>query len=92
MDIWQIVGILGIIFTSAQLFPQVVKSLRTRQVRDLSLGLSIIVGLSALCWLAYGIHLKDFAIIVANGINLAGALTLFFLKVYSDAAAKHKPE
>ena len=48
---------------------------RTVQVGD------VVVGLSALCWLAYGIHLKDFAIIVANGINLAGAIILLVLKL-----------
>ena len=80
IDIWEIVAGLGIIFTSTQLIPQVIKSLRTRQMRDISLGLSIVVGLSALCWFTYGIHLKNFALIIANGMSLAGALILFFLK------------
>ena len=67
-------------FTSVQLLPQVVKSLRTRQVRDLSLGLAVIVGLSALTWLLYGIHLRDAPLILANGMNLAGATVLGVLK------------
>ena len=80
-DIWEIVACFGVIFTSAQLVPQVIKSLKTRHVRDLSLGLSVIVGLSALCWFAYGIHLKNIALVTANGINLFGAIILFYLKV-----------
>ena len=81
MDIWQIVGTVGIVSTSAQLIPQVVKSVRTRQVNDLSIGLCIIVGLSALSWFIYGIHLGDVPLIIANFINLAGAIVLCGLKV-----------
>ncbi len=81
MNVWIFVGICGVIFTSLQLVPQVIKSLRTRKVRDVSLGLSIIVGLSAISWLAYSIHLKDLPLAVANSINLVGAAILFILKI-----------
>jgi MtN3 and saliva related transmembrane protein len=81
MDPWQIVGTVGILSTSAQLIPQVIKSVRTRRVDDLSIGLSIIVGISALSWFVYGIHLRDVPLITANLINLIGALILFGLKV-----------
>nr|MCK4930489.1 hypothetical protein [Nanoarchaeota archaeon] len=81
MDPWIIVATFAVIFTSLQLIPQVIKSLRTKKVRDLSIGLSIIVGLSAISWLAYGIHLKDFPLVIANIINLIGASILFTLKI-----------
>jgi len=81
MEIWSVIGGLGVVFTSLQLVPQVIKSLRTRQVRDVSLGLSIVVGLSGVCWLAYGIHLGDAPLVTANGMNVIGALTLFVLKM-----------
>lgn len=81
MDPWIIVATFAVIFTSLQLIPQVFKSLKTKQVRDLSMGLAIIVGLSAATWLAYGIHIKDVPLIIANSINLVGALILFTLKI-----------
>jgi MtN3 and saliva related transmembrane protein len=81
MNFWQILGTFGIVFTSAQLVPQVVKSLRTRSVGDLSIGLSVVVGMSALCWLIYGIHLKDVPLTIANGLNLIGAMILLGLKI-----------
>jgi MtN3 and saliva related transmembrane protein len=88
MDIWQIVGIMGIVFTSAQLLPQVIKSIRTRKVHDVSWGLGIIVGLSALTWLIYGAHIRDYAFIVANSINLAGATVILYLKFWTFAKLK----
>jgi len=81
--LWETVGALGVIFTSAQLAPQVIKSLKTRQVRDVSLGLSIIVGLSAISWLLYGLHLHDKPMVIANLINLCSAAILFLLKLCS---------
>ena len=81
MDIWTFVGIMGIVFTSAQTFPQIIKSLRSRELRDLSGLLCCIVSASSLCWLSYGIHLADKAIIIANGINAAGAMFLLLLKL-----------
>ncbi|MBW2990515.1 hypothetical protein KY348_02300 [Candidatus Woesearchaeota archaeon] len=81
MDPWIIVGAFGVIFTSLQLIPQVIKSLKTKKVRDISIGLSIIVGLSAISWLAYAIHLKDLPLAIANIINLIGASILFTLKI-----------
>lgn len=81
MNPWVLVATLAVIFTSLQLIPHVFKSLKTKKVRDLSLGLSIIVGLSAITWLIYGIHIKDIPLIIANSINLIGASILFFLKI-----------
>ena len=81
MDPWIIVATLAVIFTSLQLIPQVFKSLKTRQVRDLSIGFSIIIGLAAISWLSYGIHIRDLPLIIANSINLIGASILFILKI-----------
>lgn len=74
-------AIVAIILTAMQLFPQIYKSVKTKSVRDVSLGLSIVVGLCATSWLIYGIHIKDWPISIANVINLMAALTLLYLKV-----------
>jgi MtN3 and saliva related transmembrane protein len=79
-DPWFILSIFAICFTSLQMVPQVIKSLRTRKLEDVSIGLAIIVSLSAITWLIYGLHLHDAAIVIANAINLAGAAILLFLK------------
>ena len=81
MDFWIFVGMFGIIVTAAQLIPQVFKSLKTKKVRDLSLGLGLHVGLSALTWLAYGFHMNDYPLMIANSINLICALILLVLKL-----------
>lgn len=56
--------------------PQIVKSLKTRSVKDVSLLtlLQLLIGVSL--WVAYGTHLKDAIIIIANAITLTSLIIL----------------
>lgn len=83
MDIWTIIASFAVVLTAVQLFPQVYQSLKTKQVRDLSLGFSLLVAAGCLVWLIYGIHIHDWAVIIANAINLVGAIILIYLKIKS---------
>lgn len=85
MDIWKIVASVAIVCTSMQMFPQIVKTVRTKHVRDLSLWLCIIISCGSGCWFFYGMHIKDVPIIIANFINVVGALILVVMKFrYSE--------
>jgi MtN3 and saliva related transmembrane protein len=77
---WTIIATLAIIMTSIQLFPQIYKSFKTHRTTDLSVGLCTIIASGALIWLVYGIHIHDLPIIIANIINLLGALILLQMK------------
>ncbi len=81
MDIWTIVAGFAVVLTAVQLFPQVYQSFKTKKVRDLSFGFALLVALGCLIWLIYGIHIHDWAVIIANAINLLGAILLIYLKL-----------
>jgi MtN3 and saliva related transmembrane protein len=81
MTFWTILAGVGVVITSVQLLPQVVKSLRSRRVRDLSLGSCVTMTLAAGIWLAYGAHIRDAAIVSANVLNVTCALILTTLKL-----------
>ena len=78
---WSLIALAAVTLTAIQLFPQLYQSLKTKKVRDLSLGFGILVGSGCLVWLIYGIHIRDWAVIVANSINLLGAIILIYLKI-----------
>jgi MtN3 and saliva related transmembrane protein len=82
--LWNIVGFLGIVFTAIQLLPQIIKALKTRKVQDVSIGLALIVMINAIIWIAYGLHLSDYAIVTANIFNLICAVTLLILKLKAN--------
>ena len=77
---WEIIGLLAALLTMFGFLPQVIKIYRTKSVRDISLPaiLQFIAGI--FLWLVYGIHLKNFVIILANSVTfliLIVALVLF---------------
>ena len=84
MTIWNVLGFLGIIFTAIQLLPQIIKSIKTQQVKDISIGLAIIVMINAIIWIIYGAHLLDYDIVIANIFNLICATTLLILKLRAN--------
>jgi MtN3 and saliva related transmembrane protein len=79
-DIWIIVGILAGIMSAIQLLPQVLKSFRTKKVDDLSTIMLLVMLTGSGAWLAYGLHLSDWPITLANGLNLSAAVSLLSLK------------
>ena len=78
---WEIVGLLAAFLTMFGFLPQVIKVYRTKSVRDLSLLAILQFTVGVFLWLVYGIHLKNFVIILANSVTfliLIVALVLFF--------------
>ncbi len=67
--------------TTLAFVPQVWLSLRTRDLGGVSLGMYACFAAGVALWLAYGIVLGAWPLIVANGITLALALTIVALKL-----------
>jgi MtN3 and saliva related transmembrane protein len=78
---WEIVGLFAAFLTMFGFLPQVIKIYRTKSVRDLSLLALVQFLVGIFLWLVYGIHLKNFVIILANSVTfliLIVAVVLFF--------------
>jgi MtN3 and saliva related transmembrane protein len=79
--IWTIIGIAAAVLTMFGFLPQIIKIMRTKRAHDVSLVtiIQFLIGVSF--WLAYGVHLHDAIIIVANAvtfISLSVLLMLYF--------------
>ncbi len=61
--------------------PQIIKSWRTKQTKDISLLMFIIYVVGVTTWLIYGLFLGSYPIIATNSINLVLASTNLFLKI-----------
>ncbi|MFL5479814.1 MAG: SemiSWEET family sugar transporter [Gemmatimonadaceae bacterium] len=59
-------GFVGAFITVTAFIPQVVRTWRTRATRDLSLGMVGLLVTSGLVWLAYGIFIHDWPVILTN--------------------------
>lgn len=67
--------------TTLSFIPQVWKVRQSRHTADISLGMYTLFTLGVALWLAYGILLDAWPIIVANGITLLLAGTVLVMKL-----------
>lgn len=83
-----LIGLTAGILTSVAAVPQVVKTLRTRHVRDISVWQPLLLAIGVALWLIYGILIRDLPLILANIIPLAcnGLLTILKFHYRNDAS------
>jgi len=82
MDIkWvTIIGLVGAFCTTISFLPQVIKTLKTRKTRDISLLMYVVLAVGLLLWFVYGLIIKDLPIIVANAITFSLVIIVLILK------------
>ena len=76
-----LLGLMAAILTTVGFIPQAVKIIRTKNTRDLSLGMYILLTFGVLSWLSYGILIQDLPVILANGITSVFIVTILLLKI-----------
>ncbi len=77
--LWKIIGSLAAVLTSFAFVPQVVKTLKTKTIKDVSPVALFQLTAGVLLWIIYGIYLNDFIIIIANSVTLTTLLVLICL-------------
>jgi MtN3 and saliva related transmembrane protein len=79
MDIaW--IGLLAGTLTTAGFMPQLIKSIRTKKVDDVSLFQPVVLLTGMAFWISYGFLLNDLAIILANVISFILNAWLIIIK------------
>lgn len=76
----ELIGMMaGILSISAGL-PQIIKGIKTKRTKDLSLTSLVMVFLGAVLWLIYGSSIQSFTLIWTNIVSLILNSTLLFIK------------
>lgn len=75
------VGLAAGTLTTLSFLPQVVKTWRTKAVRDLSLRMYLSLSAGVTLWLVYGLCVGSLSIVVANGLTLALSLSILVMKL-----------
>ena len=76
------IGLVAGTLTSIAAIPQVVKTLRTRHARDISIWQPILLSVGVALWMIYGMLIHDLPLIVANIIPLICNALLTGLKLH----------
>ncbi len=78
------VGLVAGTLTSIAALPQVIKTLRTRHTRDISIWQPLLLSVGVALWMVYGMLINDLPLILANIIPLACNCGLCVLKLFYD--------
>ncbi len=74
-------GYLAGLLTMVSFLPQLVRTLRTRETGDLSMGMFALLLAGACCWLAYGVLTRNGPVIITNIGVVALNIALLTAKV-----------
>lgn len=81
MEEWlNYLGYIAGIFTTGSTIPQVIKTIRTREAGDVSVGMYLIYLSGTALWIVYGIIEKDGSIIIANAASGLLSIIMLILK------------
>ena len=75
------VGYAATVIGTSMMLPQIARSWRTRQMRDVAWGMISLFLLNCQLWLAYGLMIAARPMVVANGIGFLIGLVLLGLKI-----------
>ena len=81
LDLRDVVGYSAAFLTTVAFIPQALKSWQTRDLSGVSLPMYSLFTLGVALWLAYGIVLGEWPIIVANAVTLALSGAVLVLKL-----------
>lgn len=78
------IGLVAGLLTSIAAIPQVIKTLKTRHVRDISIWQPLLLAFGVALWMVYGILINDLPLIVANITPLICNVVLTGMKIRYD--------
>lgn len=77
-----LIGLLAATLTTIAFVPQAWQIITSRKTENLSLTMYILMFSGQLCWLTYGIWMKDAPLIIANVIGGSLSGTILGFKVF----------
>ncbi|MEA1928968.1 MAG: SemiSWEET transporter [Candidatus Auribacterota bacterium] len=76
-----IMGFIAASLTTFAFLPQVIKTWRMKETRDISLWMYLAFTAGVTLWLIYGILIGDYPVSIANGVTLILALMILIAKI-----------
>ena len=74
-------GYVAATLTTLAFVPQAIKTIRSRDARSISLGMYVVFTIGLAFWLAYGIVLHSWPMILSNSVTLGLSSTILALKL-----------
>lgn len=75
----EILGIVAACLTNISFVPQIVKTVRTKQVNGISLLFMIMMGIGCFLWVVYGSVIRAIAVVLSGSVACGLSLTMVAL-------------
>ena len=85
------IGLVAGAFTSVAAIPQVVKTVKSRHVRDISIWQPLLLAFGVALWMLYGILIDDLPLILANITPLVCNVALTGMKIIYGREDRAQP-
>ena len=76
-----ILGYVSATFTTIAFLPQIIKTIRTKSAKDVSMGMFVFFTTGVFLWIIYGVLTKTMPLIIANSVIFCLAITQIILKI-----------
>lgn len=77
----EIIGMVAAFLTTVAYMPQVLRVLKTRDTRAISLGMYSLMTTGIVLWLVYGVMIESWPIIIGNAVTLTLASIILWMKL-----------
>lgn len=84
----EIIGFMAGICLAGSALPQLIKSIKTKDVSGISLLMLLLIMSGSLLWLTYGIIVKSISMIICNSIQSACYIMIVSIKLLSIIRGK----
>ena len=82
------IGFVAASLTTAAFVPQLIRVMRLRSAREISLGTFVMFSVGVFMWLMYGIYTGSRPVIASNLVTLVLSVSILILKLKYDLDAK----
>ena len=86
----ELLGFVAAFCTTAAFVPQLVRVLRLRSARDVSLPTFVMFSVGVFLWLLYGFYIGSKPVIACNGVTLVLSVSILSMKLRYGRDAKEE--
>ena len=76
-----VMGFIAATCTTAAFLPQVIKTIRIRETRDISLWMYLVFVTGVFLWFWYGVLIGDYPVAIANALTFILAVIILICKI-----------
>ena len=84
------VGFVAAFCTTAAFVPQLIRVLKLKTARDISLRMFLLFSTGVFLWLIYGLAVHSKPVIASNGVTLVLSLSILYFKLKYDRNAERE--